>query len=203
MDGNKSVALFGHTFGRDKDSDDNRDTASKTAAVAANTEELTGTQFEFSAEQVNRARERADQSLESDGRSMSTAGKTIDSTRLTPQESIRADIDAMEDDNQDVIFIGTLPPLPSSSESSSSASSSEPSSPSSSSSFSSSDGTHDTTELVEKRSTNPFLPFISKLNSQKKVKNNVPSNSQDSAGHPFQDQDSGDVLDHLHTNTFG
>ena len=301
MAGDKSVASFGNAFGRDHDSDDERADASKAAQAAANPAPLTGAQFQFSAEQVSRERERADQSSESAGLSMSTAGKTTESTRLnlkiaqetiaelqlsllkltpvktlpdipkepskehsekTPndasnedpkermetseptdddeepdedkwfdpnppdvlmdneeteqptdnallhaaaaassRESNRADSDAMEDDNHGAAYLSDLPPLPPSSESSASESSSESSS--SSSSSSSSDGTHDTQELIDKLNSNPFLPLIQKQTSKKKVKLHVPSGSQDSASHQSPDQDSGAVLDHLHTITSG
>jgi hypothetical protein len=294
MAGDKSVASFRSTFGRDHDSDDDREDKSKADEAAANPAPLTGAKFEFSPEQVARERERADQLSESDGRSMSTAGKTTDSTRLNlkmareeiadlkqaaqkeiadlklallklspatkdpsnaflrhdePQDppsnktmtedqmetddatqepewfepiyevpttrnkdseepsdaallhaaiavlppSIKADSDAMEDDEHKEVYIGTLPPLP--------PSSSEPSS-SSSSSYTSG-GTKDTQELIQKLSTNPYLPLISKLNSKKKVTNDELSGSQDSASHHLSDQDSGAVLDHHHTNTSG
>jgi hypothetical protein len=325
MAGDKSVASFGNAFGRDHDSDDERADASKAAQAAANPAPLTGAQFQFSAEQVSRERERADQSSESAGLSMSTAGKTTESTRLnlkiaqetiaelqlsllkltpvktlpdipkepskehsektpndasnedplpdipkepskehsekTPndasnedpkermetaehtddeepdedewfdpnppdalmdneeteqptdnallhaaaaassRESNRADSDAMEDDHHGAAYLSDLPPLPPSPESSASESSSESSS--SSSSSSSSDGTHDTQELIDKLNSNPFLPLIQKQTSKKKVKLDVPSGSQDSASHQSPDQDSGAVLDHLHTITSG
>jgi hypothetical protein len=45
--------------------------------------------------------------------------------------------------------------------------------------------------------------LIQKQTSKKKVKLDVPSGSQDSASHQSPDQDSGAVLDHLHTITSG
>jgi hypothetical protein len=114
-----------------------------------------------------------------------------------PPPSIKADIDAMEDDEHNEIFVGTLPPLPPSS------SEASPSEQYSSASSSTSGGTKDTQELIQKLSTNPYLPLISKLNAKKKVKNDELSGSQDSASHHLSDQDSGVVLDHHHTNTSG
>jgi hypothetical protein len=82
MSGDKSVALFGNTFGRNHDSEEERGDASQAANAAANPAPSTGAQFEFSAEQVARDRERAEQLSESEGWSMLTAGKTTESTRL-------------------------------------------------------------------------------------------------------------------------
>lgn len=86
--GDKSVASFRDTFGRDLDSDDGRE-ASKLAAeeAAKPPEDLTGTQFTFSEEQILRDRERATNGSEPDGKSMSTAGKTTGSTRLALKEA--------------------------------------------------------------------------------------------------------------------
>jgi hypothetical protein len=84
----KSVASFRGTFGRATDSDDEREDASAAAAAAAEPPTvITGTQFVFSAEQVKRDHEKALAGSESDGRSMSTAGKTTDSTRLKLKEA--------------------------------------------------------------------------------------------------------------------
>jgi hypothetical protein len=84
----KSVASFRGTFGRETDSDDEREDASAAAAAAAAPPtEITGTQFVFSHEQVQRDHEKALAGSVSDGRSMSTAGKTTDSTRLKLKEA--------------------------------------------------------------------------------------------------------------------
>ena len=80
--GDKSVASFGGAFGRDKDSDDEEETKKLAADAAANPPDMTGTQFIFSPAQVARDKEKADQCSDSDGKSMSTAGKTTDGTRL-------------------------------------------------------------------------------------------------------------------------
>jgi hypothetical protein len=83
MAGDKSIASFGNAFGRDDDSDDVRAAATLAAETAANPPpEITGAKFLFSPEQVSREHEKANQNYESDGKSMSTAGKTTDSTRL-------------------------------------------------------------------------------------------------------------------------
>jgi hypothetical protein len=86
--GNKSVTSFRDTFGRDLDSDDVRE-ADKLAAMEAAKpqEDLIGTQFIFSKEQLHREHERALNGSESDGKSMSTAGKTTCSTRLALKEA--------------------------------------------------------------------------------------------------------------------
>jgi hypothetical protein len=78
----KSVASFGGAFGREHDSDDEKEAEVKAAYEAANPPDMTGTQFIFSPAQVERANEKALQGSESDGLSMSTAGKTTDRTRL-------------------------------------------------------------------------------------------------------------------------
>jgi hypothetical protein len=86
--GDKSVASFRNTFGRDLDSDDGREDAKVAAEEAAKPiEDLTGTQFLFSKEQLHRENERALNDSESDGKSMSTAGKTTGSTRLALKEA--------------------------------------------------------------------------------------------------------------------
>jgi len=85
--GDKSVASFGVTFGREHDSDDEKEAATLAAEAALVTEDLSGTQFVFSSEQMERERERALLGSESEGRSMSTAGKTTASTRLKLKEA--------------------------------------------------------------------------------------------------------------------
>ena len=86
LEGDKSVASFGATFGRTIDSDDEKE-ASIAAAAAASIPDLTGTQFVFSPEQVARDHDKALLGSESDGKSMSTAGKTTDSIRLKFKEA--------------------------------------------------------------------------------------------------------------------
>ena len=86
--GDKSIASFRDTFGRDRDSDDGKEAAAAAAAEAAKpAEDLSGTQFEFSTDQLAREHERAMNGSESDGKSMSTAGKTTGSTRLALKEA--------------------------------------------------------------------------------------------------------------------
>jgi hypothetical protein len=88
--GDKSVASFKDSFGRDLDSDDERDDANKAAEeaeAAKNQADLIGTKFLFSTAQLERDKERALEGYESDGRSMSTAGKTTESTRLKLKET--------------------------------------------------------------------------------------------------------------------
>jgi hypothetical protein len=89
----KSVASFGGAFGRDNDSDDEKEAEVKAAYEAANPPDMTGTQFIFSPDQVARDNEKAALGFEPDGLSMSTAGKTTDRTRLRlkmAQEEIAA-----------------------------------------------------------------------------------------------------------------
>jgi hypothetical protein len=283
--GDKSIASFRDTFGREEDSDDERAEVSRAAHLAANPPDLTGAQFEFSPEQVAREHEKANQTSESDGRSMSTAGKTTDSTRLKlkiaqeqieelqialrktkkptkhprkkhPErddemeidefkegskdteesakaadqendtssqepsdvsnfleeaptayqllgaalaaplpETIYEDSDAMEEDEHEAVYIGTLPPLPSSTESSSNEDPSTETS-SSSSSSASSDDTHDTQELAEKLRKNQYHALLYKTHPKKSTKTDDPSGSQDSASHQSSGQESGSAMDH-------
>jgi hypothetical protein len=91
--GDKSVASFGGAFGRATDSDDEKEAEVKAAYEAAHPPDMTGTKFIFSPDQVDRENEKAEQGIESDGLSMSTAGKTTDGTRLKlkiAQEEIAA-----------------------------------------------------------------------------------------------------------------
>jgi hypothetical protein len=318
--GDKSIASFGQTFGRDDDSDDAKAAAVLAAETAAHPPlETTGAKFLFSPEQVTREREKADQDYESDGKSMSTAGKTTDSTRLnlkialeqiaelqlelqrkkdhedtmetdatpnktetnkavhmdidesthessedeeeivftptakydTPQkvtfqsntdqpdqddpqdeieeifrasenhedegptpyqllgeslgapppETIQADSDAMEEDYHAPVYIGKLPPLPSSASSESNqdpSTASSSTSSSSSSSSSSSEGSHDTQELANKLKNNQYQALSNKKYSKKSTEIDDTSDSQDPAAHPSPGQDSGDAMTHLH-----
>ena len=105
----KSVASFGGAFGRDQDSDDEED-VKKAAADAAfavtNPPDLIGTKFVFSPEQVERDHARAEAGLDPDLRSMSTAGKTTESTRLHLKEAreeladLKIELQAQKDRNQ-------------------------------------------------------------------------------------------------------
>jgi hypothetical protein len=86
--GDKSVASFKNAFGRDLDSDDGREDAKAAEEEAAKPpEDLTGTQFVFSKDQIETENERALHDSESDGKSMSTAGKTTGTTRLKLKEA--------------------------------------------------------------------------------------------------------------------
>jgi hypothetical protein len=85
--GDKSVASFGAAFGREQDSDDEKEAVATAAEAALVQEDLSGTQFVFSPDQVEREREKAILGSESEGRSMSTAGKTTGSTRLKLKEA--------------------------------------------------------------------------------------------------------------------
>jgi hypothetical protein len=80
--GDKSAASFGRAFGRETGSDDAKEAEEIAAFEAANPTDMTGTQFIFSPDQVACENKKADQGVESDGLSMSTAGKTTDHTRL-------------------------------------------------------------------------------------------------------------------------
>ena len=66
--GDKSIASFGQTFGRDDNSDGARAAASLEAEKAANPPPVDiGAKFLFGPEQVTREREKADKAYESDG----------------------------------------------------------------------------------------------------------------------------------------
>ena len=80
--GDKSVASFGAAFGRTQDSDDEKEAELNAFELSENPPDNTGTQFIFNPEQLARENERAALGYEADDKSMSTAGKTTDSTRL-------------------------------------------------------------------------------------------------------------------------
>ena len=109
-----------------------------------------------------------------------------------PKEAIEPDSDAMEEDKHPVIHIG------SSSEDLSESSTSSSSSSSDSSTSSSSDGnSQDTQELINKLSSNPYLP-LSNLKPKNLTKLDRSSGSKsDSASHQSSGQDSGSTSDHL------
>jgi hypothetical protein len=86
MAGDKSVASFHDTFGRDIDSDANKDIATAVAEAATHHQEPTETQFVFNKDQMTRDHKKAFQGSKADGRSMSTAGKMTASTRLKVKE---------------------------------------------------------------------------------------------------------------------
>lgn len=186
----KSIASFGNVYQRDLDEEDEEAAAAKAKEATDNPPKLTGTQFEFNSEQIERDRQKTIDGPRSTGYSMSTAGKTTPGTRLklkeaqeeienlrialaqqaslkkdttyledhqeetheeisenqaigaalarTPRETLEAAIDAMEEDQHDVIHIG------------SSSSSSDPSEePHSKSSKSSSDNPQDSDAMEE------------------------------------------------------
>ena len=117
---------------------------------------------------------------------------------------IRDSSDAMEGDEDAPVYVGHLPPLPSSLDSSS-ASNRDPSTDSSSlsSSSSSSDGSHDTQELVANLTNltkNQYHALSNHKPPKKSTKNDTPSDSPDFAGHPSSGQASGNVVNHLHTD---
>ena len=95
MAGDKSIASFGDTFGRELDSDDERDAETAAEDAAKNQQEPSGTQFIFSPAQLEKDHKKALEGFESDGRSMSTAGKTTDSTRLQLKET-REELQALK-----------------------------------------------------------------------------------------------------------
>jgi hypothetical protein len=78
----KSVASFGNVYNRTRDADDEKEAEAQAMAAAAQATDLTGTQFEFSADQLENDRQKALNGPHSTGLSMSTAAKTTDSTRL-------------------------------------------------------------------------------------------------------------------------
>jgi hypothetical protein len=83
----KSVASFGNVYARTRDEDDTREDAAIAKEAADNAVDPTGTQFEFSPEQLERDRLKAMNGPPSTGFLMSTAAKTTDSTRLKLKEA--------------------------------------------------------------------------------------------------------------------
>jgi hypothetical protein len=110
-------------------------------------------------------------------------------------ETIYEDSNAMEEDEHEPVYLGTLPPLPSSTES---LSNEDPltRTSSSSSSSTSSNKSHDTQELAEKLRKNQYQALLYKKHPKKSTKTDDPSGSQDSASHQSSGQDSGSALDH-------
>ncbi len=82
MTGDKSVTSFGDPFGRELDSDDELDAATAAEETAKNQKEPSDTQFIFNPAQLEKDHAKALGGYELDGRSISTSGKTTDSTRL-------------------------------------------------------------------------------------------------------------------------
>jgi hypothetical protein len=85
--GDKSIASFGNVYQRTKDDDDVNEEAKLAQEAAKQLEEITGTQFEFSTDQLERDKEKALNGPMSTGMSMSTAAKTTNSTRLKLKEA--------------------------------------------------------------------------------------------------------------------
>jgi hypothetical protein len=83
----KSIASFGTLYQREKDSDDVTEAAKAEKEAAEKITEITGTQFEFSTDQIERDQEKALHGPMSTGMSMSTAAKTTNSTRLKLKEA--------------------------------------------------------------------------------------------------------------------
>jgi hypothetical protein len=83
----KSIASFGNVYNRQKDTDDTREEAILAKEAAERVIDITGTQFEFNPEQLERDRQKELDGPKSTGFSMSTAAKTTDSTRLKLKEA--------------------------------------------------------------------------------------------------------------------
>jgi hypothetical protein len=83
----RSIASFGKVYNRPTDDDDIKEAAALAAEQAANPDDLTGTQFEFSTEQLENDRQKAINGPPSTGMSMSTAAKTTPKTRLRLKEA--------------------------------------------------------------------------------------------------------------------
>jgi hypothetical protein len=83
----KSIASFWHIYNRPIDEDDIEETAALAKAQADKPIDLTGTQFEFSMEQLDRDRQKAQDGPLSTGMSMSMAAKTTPRTRLKLKEA--------------------------------------------------------------------------------------------------------------------
>jgi hypothetical protein len=86
--GDKSIASFGDAYNREKDADDAQAEATRKQEEAAKLPDLTGTQFVFNPEQVERDRHKMLNGPQSTGFSMSTAAKTTDSVRLKYKEAV-------------------------------------------------------------------------------------------------------------------
>ncbi len=83
----RSIASLGSVYQRPLDEEDALAAEAKATAEAARVIDHTGTEFEFSAEQIERNRERADRTTPSTGFSMSTAAKTTPGTRIKLKET--------------------------------------------------------------------------------------------------------------------
>jgi hypothetical protein len=83
----KSIASFGNVYQRPTDADDIIEAEHQAREAAANAVDPSGTQFEFSTDQLERDRQKALNGPSSTGFSMSTAAKTTPSTRLKLKEA--------------------------------------------------------------------------------------------------------------------
>jgi hypothetical protein len=83
----KSIASFGNVYQRTRDEDDDKEDAAQAQEAAAMEVDQTGTQFEFSPEQLEQDRLKTLAGPMSTGFSMSTAGKTTGTTRLALKEA--------------------------------------------------------------------------------------------------------------------
>jgi hypothetical protein len=83
----KSIASFWHVYNRSIDEDDIKEADALAKAQADKPVNLTGTQFEFSTEQLEGDRQKAQDGSISTGMSMSTAAKTPPRTRLKLKEA--------------------------------------------------------------------------------------------------------------------
>jgi hypothetical protein len=83
----KSIASFWNVYNRPIDEDDIKEAAALAKAQADKPVDLTGTQFEFSTEQLDRDTQKAQDGPLSTGMSMSTAAKTTHRTRLKLKEA--------------------------------------------------------------------------------------------------------------------
>jgi hypothetical protein len=83
----KSVASFGNVYQRDHDQDDEIEAEAQAQIAKDQAKDRTGTQFEFSTNQLENDRLKAQNGPHSTGFSMSTAAKTTDSTRLKLKEA--------------------------------------------------------------------------------------------------------------------
>jgi hypothetical protein len=81
------IASSGSAYQRPLDEEDVLAAQAKATAEAAMVIDHTGTEFEFSAEQIKRNRERADRTTPSSRYSMSTAAKTTPGTRIKLKET--------------------------------------------------------------------------------------------------------------------
>jgi hypothetical protein len=83
----KSIASFGNVYQRQKDTDDTKEEELLAKEAAEKIIDITGTQFEFNSDQLERERQKTLDGPMSTGFSMSTAAKTTQSTRLKLEEA--------------------------------------------------------------------------------------------------------------------